>query len=140
MGKDDVLLGLDLDRPGNGRHDDSAFHPGDLLTHVIHRLQRTRETGARVALGPDRRGIVWTVLRRALQLIAFGVSVGATLIVGFTLTARPEIYPGFLPRTPLFLGLGAYLVVMVGVCAISCIVPTVRALAIEPTEALRVEG
>jgi ABC-type lipoprotein release transport system permease subunit len=29
---------------------------------------------------------------------------------------------------------------MIGFCALACVVPTRRALAIEPTEALRAEG
>jgi ABC-type lipoprotein release transport system permease subunit len=34
----------------------------------------------------------------------------------------------------------AYAVVMLGVCMLACIVPTRRALSVEPTEALRSDG
>ena len=34
----------------------------------------------------------------------------------------------------------AYMVVMLAVCLLACIVPTRRALRIEPTEALRFDG
>jgi putative ABC transport system permease protein len=33
----------------------------------------------------------------------------------------------------------AYAVLMLGVCLLACVVPTRRALGIEPTEALRME-
>ena len=34
----------------------------------------------------------------------------------------------------------AYAVLMMGVCMLACIVPTRRALRVEPTEALRADG
>ncbi|MGH8434583.1 MAG: hypothetical protein ACRERX_08870 [Pseudomonas sp.] len=34
----------------------------------------------------------------------------------------------------------AYVVLMLGACLLSCIVPTRRALGVEPTEALKTEG
>jgi len=33
----------------------------------------------------------------------------------------------------------AYAILMVGVCTLACVVPTVRALQVQPTEALREE-
>lgn len=34
----------------------------------------------------------------------------------------------------------AYAAVMLGVCLLACVVPTRRALRVEPTEALRADG
>ena len=36
--------------------------------------------------------------------------------------------------------IGLYALLMMGVCMLACIVPTRRALAVEPTEALRGDG
>jgi len=35
--------------------------------------------------------------------------------------------------------LGGYAIVMLGVCMLACVVPTMRALRVQPTEALRAE-
>jgi putative ABC transport system permease protein len=35
--------------------------------------------------------------------------------------------------------LSGYAVLMLGVCTLACVVPTVRALRVQPTEALRAE-
>jgi ABC-type lipoprotein release transport system permease subunit len=42
-----------------------------------------------------------------------------------------------LPSAGLVAMLGAYATAMTAVCMIACVVPTRRALAVEPTEALR---
>ena len=44
--------------------------------------------------------------------------------------------PPIIGQVALLIG---YAVVMLGVCMIACIVPTVRALRVQPTEALRAE-
>jgi ABC-type antimicrobial peptide transport system permease subunit len=98
--------------------------------------RRTREIGLRVALGADRRRIVWAMFKRALKQIASGVLVGAVLIVIFLL--NPEV--GYKPPPAHLVIFAGYLSVMVLVCSLACIVPTRRALAVEPTEALRVDG
>ena len=41
---------------------------------------------------------------------------------------------------PAAAALVGYAVLMLAVCALACIVPARRAMAIEPTEALRIEG
>jgi predicted permease len=98
--------------------------------------RRTREIGVRVALGADRYRIIGTILRRAARQVTIGVCVGGVLIALFL--ANPEL--GYEPRLSHLVTLIAYLAAMTLVCAIACVVPTRRALAIEPTEALRSEG
>jgi ABC-type lipoprotein release transport system permease subunit len=44
---------------------------------------------------------------------------------------------GPLPSASEVLMLGGYTVVMTAVCMLACVVPTRRALAVQPTEALR---
>jgi ABC-type antimicrobial peptide transport system permease subunit len=99
--------------------------------------RRTREIGVRVALGADRRGIVAAVLSRMLRRVAIGVVTGG--VIGLTLAWG--LAEGAIEITPSIWTLaGGYLVTMVAICMAACIVPTRRALAIQPTEALAADG
>ena len=64
--------------------------------------------------------------------MSLGIACGGLLV--FTMT---DLITGLSVREA---GIGAaYLVLMMGVCMLACIVPTRRALNIEPSEALRTE-
>jgi ABC-type antimicrobial peptide transport system permease subunit len=96
--------------------------------------RRTREIGVRVALGASARSIALAIFRRPLTQVALGVLAGA----GFVgLLVRAVI--GRLSGLELALVIGYALLMMV-VCMLACIVPTRRALRVQPTEALRAEG
>jgi hypothetical protein len=45
-------------------------------------VQRSKEIGVRMALGANRTGIVWTVMRDAWQLLGIGIAVGAPAVLG----------------------------------------------------------
>jgi len=99
--------------------------------------RRTREIGVRVALGGNPRRIIWGVFSRALKQIGMGITTGGILIAAFMILADGT---GIFVATE-YVGLFAiYLVVMSLVCGLACIVPTARALSVEPTEALRAEN
>jgi putative ABC transport system permease protein len=100
--------------------------------------RRTREIGVRVALGADRRRIVAAILSRIARQVGAGVLVGAVLgvFLAFAL-AEGSWRPSVLGGGGL---LAAYMAVMMGVCMLACIVPTRRALRIEPMEALSADG
>ena len=97
--------------------------------------QRTREIGIRLALGANARRLVATIFRRPLTQVGLGILAGALLVVGLMV---PMYGRDFAPRHAGMIGL--YALVMVGVCMLGCIVPTRRALRVEPTEALRADG
>ena len=96
-------------------------------------LQRTSELGVRVALGARRRDV--------LQLVAFsaGTSVGLGIIAGLALSFGLNgliarwIESG--TRDPIMILAVSLLLVMIA--ALACLVPTRRALAVEPMVALR---
>jgi putative ABC transport system permease protein len=111
--------------------------------------RRTREIGIRVALGANPRHLVAAIFRRPLAQVGLGVLAGGVLIgIGaFALAgAFPVSESGVMSgsegvarqvlRMALFLG---YITLMFGVCLLACIVPTRRALGVEPTEALRAQ-
>jgi ABC-type antimicrobial peptide transport system permease subunit len=104
--------------------------------------RRTREIGVRVALGARPRGVLTAIFRRPLTQVGVGIAAGATLIaVGALGLSRTTQFEGTM--TAVSVGqvamLVAYGAFMLGVCLLACVVPTRRALRVEPIEAMRVE-
>ena len=92
--------------------------------------RRTREIGIRVALGAPRRRVVAAVFARPLAQVGLGVAAGCVLTAMFGDSVQPAALAGAL----------GYSVLMLGVCLLACVVPTRRALDVQPTEALRADG
>src|SRR5262249_32567434 len=46
--------------------------------------QQTHEIGVRMALGADAKAVMWSVVRRALALMAVGVAIGAAVALALT--------------------------------------------------------
>jgi predicted permease len=101
--------------------------------------RRTREIGVRVALGANRRTVITAVFRRPLTQVGIGIAVGAALIyLGADVLSRTEFQNAPISLSPRQVALlVVYAAFMLGVCLLACIVPTRRALRIQPTEALR---
>jgi putative ABC transport system permease protein len=108
-----------------------------VLSFIVAR--RTREIGVRVALGADRRRVISAIFRRPLIQVGLGVLAGNALLVlaGSVKTEMPGL-TGELSAGQMAI-LAAYGLVMLGVCLLACIVPTRRALSVEPTIALRMD-
>ena len=104
--------------------------------------RRTREIGVRVALGATRRGVLTAIFRRPLTQIGLGIAAGATLIglgaLALSRTTQFENAPIALSPGQVAL-LVVYAAFMLGVCLLACVVPTRRALGVEPITAMRVE-
>ena len=103
--------------------------------------RRTREIGVRVALGASRQRVVVATFRRPLFQVALGVVVGTAIIFTAASLIKYTELPGSesdltLQGMAMIIGYG---IVMLGVCMLGCVVPTRRALNIEPTIALRTE-
>jgi predicted permease len=98
--------------------------------------QRTGEIGVRMALGATRQGVVSLVLREGLVLLALGLTIGMAAALGLT-----RLLEGFLYNVPaidpITYALTSLLLLIATVMA--CIVPGVRAAAIDPIAALRHE-
>ena len=101
--------------------------------------RRTREIGVRVALGADRRRVVSAIFRRPLIQVGLGVLAGSALIaLAASIDIRLPGHTGELSIAQVAM-IGGYAILMLGVCLLACIVPTRRALSVEPTVALRLD-
>jgi ABC-type antimicrobial peptide transport system permease subunit len=111
-----------------------------VLSYTVAR--RTREIGVRVALGASARGVITSIFRRPLIQVTLGVMAGIVLIVlgsiGMRNSTEFKGTGGGLSFEEVAL-LAGYAVLMLGVCMLACVVPTLRALRVQPTEALRAE-
>jgi len=98
--------------------------------------RRTRELGVRVALGADRRGLLWLVMRRAALLAAAGLAAG---LVGAWLLSRAiasQLYGVGGSAGWTFAAVGAFLL---GVALVASLVPSLKAARTDPVVALRSE-
>ncbi len=97
--------------------------------------QRTQEFGVRVALGASRTDVVSMVVGEGVRLAVTGLAIGAL----------GAVVLGALLSTVLF-GVGpvdavtyvAVSSVLLGVAALACLLPALRAAAIDPMAALRI--
>jgi predicted permease len=108
-----------------------------VLSFIVAR--RTREIGVRVALGASPGRVVGAIFRRPLSQVGLGVLAGGALIAaaGSIETDMPGL-SGELSLVQVAILVG-YAALMFGVCLLACVVPTRRALRVEPTVALRIE-
>ena len=101
--------------------------------------ERTQEIGVRTALGAPRRSIAFTVGRRALAQLGMGILLGAPF-AGW-LFIQTERVTGQIPtQSPILLTVTVGVIAMVLIGTLACTAPTLRALRIMPTEALREGG
>ena len=99
--------------------------------------ERRRESAIRVALGAQRASIVLTIGKRVLFQLGTGVVIGAILSAR-VLSLFGGSTDGGVIRTanwPVTVGAIASLMIVVGMLA--CVTPTLRAIRIQPAEALK---
>jgi predicted permease len=98
--------------------------------------RRTREIGIRMALGAERRRVLWLVLREAAVLAGAGIAVGVAVALVVVRYVQAQLYglSATDPRT-----LAAAAVVLGAVALLAGYVPARRATVIDPMLALRTE-
>jgi len=110
----------------------SAIGLFGLLVYLV--AQRTQEIGVRMAIGAGTPHIVRLVLVEGLRIATTGVVIGLALAAAGTKAVSSLLY-GVAPWDPMtWLVAPAVLVV---IAALACVVPAVRAAAIDPLRALR---
>ena len=103
-----------------------------VLAYMIRR--RTHEIGIRLAVGADRRAILWLVLRQGLNLILAGTLLGLAAAVPLAYVLRAG-FVGLSLVDPVALLAPLALLLLVGLLAAAG--PAVRAASLDPIVVLR---
>lgn len=98
--------------------------------------QRTHEFGIRMALGAQRKQVLFMVLQQSVRLVVVGVVAGLVAAIATTRLIASELY-GLKPTDPLTFGLAAFF--MLAVAALAAYFPARRATKVNPMVALRYE-
>jgi ABC-type antimicrobial peptide transport system permease subunit len=96
--------------------------------------ERTREIGIRIALGARPLDVLALAGRQALILIAAGLGIGLAGAIWPARLMAPQLW-GVTPTDPFTFAAAS--VLLIGVALVAAYVPARRAMAVEPTVALR---
>ena len=103
-------------------------------SYVVSR--RTREIGIRMALGANRRDVLWLVLREGVVLTVVGLGLGLLLSVGIA-QLRGNLLYEVSTLDPLVFALA--LALLAGSSLLASYLPARRATRVVPVVALRCE-
>ena len=105
-----------------------------LMSYAVTR--RTREIGIRVAVGAQREGVLWLVLRETLTLALLGIAIGIPSALAATRLIASMLFGLTSSDVPTIVAVSALLLV---VALFAGYLPARRASAIDPIVALRTE-
>jgi predicted permease len=105
-----------------------------ILSYTVAR--RTNEIGIRMALGADRRDVLWLVMRDAMRLVLLGVLLGIPAALAAARLITSHLF-GVGAADPLAIGLAA--LVLLTVASVAGYLPARRATRVDPLVALRDE-
>ncbi|MFZ3244770.1 MAG: FtsX-like permease family protein, partial [Candidatus Acidiferrales bacterium] len=97
---------------------------------------RTNEIGIRMALGAQRKDVLWLVLRETLLLVLIGVAIGLPAVMAVSRVIKSLLF-GLTPADPATLVFAT--VLMFAVAALAGYIPARRASKTDPMVALRYE-
>jgi predicted permease len=95
--------------------------------------RRTKELGVRMALGAPRSHLVWIVVRATLATVAGGIALGLLLYLSLEQALR-HWTPASAPTPAVLLSVTLLLLLC---AAIACLLPTRRAVHLDPMQTLR---
>ena len=98
--------------------------------------QRTREIGIRMALGAQRESLTWMFVRQGMGLAAIGVVFGIAAAI-VSLRLMTSLLFGVSPVDPLTYSLAT--IAVAAIAWLACYMPSRRASAVNPVNALRAE-
>jgi predicted permease len=105
-----------------------------VMSYVV--TKRTNEIGIRMALGAQRTGVLWIVLREILMLAATGVAIGVPIALAADRLVSNMLF-GLKPGDPITLVCATS--VLLVVATIAGYLPARRASRVDPIVALRYE-
>jgi predicted permease len=97
---------------------------------------RTREIGIRMALGAERRDVLWLMLRDALRLALIGIALGIPAALAASRLVSSQLF-GISAADPGVIGLAT--LILLAVAAAASYLPARRASRVDPLVALREE-
>jgi putative ABC transport system permease protein len=98
--------------------------------------QQTHEIGVRMALGASASDVMWSVLRRALALMAIGVAIGTAGALALARVMAGLLYQIHPTDAATFAGAA---VLLAALAVVASLVPAWRATRVDPLIALRAE-
>jgi predicted permease len=105
-----------------------------VMAFVVAR--RRKELGLRLALGAQRAGVIWLVMREVIVLLTIGLAIGIPTAMGLGQYVSSQLY-GIQANDP-WIG-GATVALLAIVSAAAGLIPAQRASRIDPILALRYE-
>ena len=105
-----------------------------VMSYTVTR--RTSELGIRMALGAERKNVLWLVMRETLLLIGTGLAIGIPLAMLGTRLVSNMLF-GLVPSDPATIACS--LAVLLTVAALAGYLPARRASMVDPMVALRYE-
>jgi predicted permease len=105
-----------------------------IMAHAV--VRRTNEIGIRMALGAQRRDIIWMVLKETLLMVAIGMAIGVPAAWGAAHLISSQLF-GLRPSDPLTLLTAVILLTLVA--ALAGYLPARKASRVDPLVALRYE-
>ena len=107
-----------------------------VLSYFVN--QRTREMGIRIALGAQRRDVLWMVAKLGLKLSMTGVAIGIALALGLKGFMEQHFWLYHVESTDP-LTYAAVTLLLVSIALLACYVPARRATNVDPMTVLRHE-
>jgi predicted permease len=105
-----------------------------VMAHGV--VRRTNEIGVRMALGAERKNIIWMVLKETLVLVAIGVALGLPTALGASRLVASQL---FATNTADPLTLLMVTILLTVVAGVAGFIPARKASRMDPLIALRYE-
>jgi predicted permease len=105
-----------------------------IMAYTVAR--RTRDIGIRLALGAERSGVLWQVLRETLRLVSVGIAMGVPIALAGAQLIRGMLFGlGFADPVAIMFAV----ILLAAAAALAGFLPARRASQVDPMVALRYE-